>query len=63
MLGLGSLPGQHVWLFGSTRYDVAVHEQGHNLGLEHAHARECRGGTRSPGRRAARASRTATRST
>ena len=44
MLGLGSLPGRHVWLFGSTRYDVAVHEQGHNLGLEHAHARECRSG-------------------
>lgn len=46
MVGLGTMGGEDVWLFGSLQYDVAVHEQGHNLGLPHANVRECRTGER-----------------
>lgn len=45
MLGLGSMPGPFVWQFGSLSYDIAVHEQGHNLGLRHANGRECYSGS------------------
>ena len=44
MVGLGAVPGVDVWQFGSRAYDVAVHEQGHNLGLRHANARACSDG-------------------
>lgn len=46
MVGLGTMGGEDVWMFGSLQYDVAVHEQGHNLGLVHANVRECRVGDR-----------------
>ena len=39
--GLGSMPGPNVWLFKSTDLGTNVHEQGHNLGLDHANARGC----------------------
>lgn len=45
--GLGSLPGKRVWLFGTIDLGTNVHEQGHNLGLDHAKLRTCTaGGTR-----------------
>lgn len=44
MVGLGSMPGADLWQFGSLAYDVAIHEQGHNLGVRHANARECSAG-------------------
>ncbi len=40
-LGMATVLGGDVWQFGTLRYDVAVHEQGHNLGLVHANIREC----------------------
>ncbi len=39
--GLGSMPGPNIWLFKNTELSVNVHEQGHNLGLDHANARGC----------------------
>ena len=42
ILGYASLPGQHVVLFNNMDRNVVVHEQGHNLGLEHASSRTCR---------------------
>lgn len=39
--GLGSMPGPSIWLFKNTDLSVNVHEQGHNLGLDHANARAC----------------------
>ena len=39
--GLGSMPGPNIWLFKNTDLSVNVHEQGHNLGLDHANARGC----------------------
>lgn len=41
ILGLGSMPGADVWQFGSLDYKIALHEQGHNLGLGHANTRTC----------------------
>jgi hypothetical protein len=41
LLGFATVPGQHVWLFNTIGLHVAVHEQGHNLGLQHASSRVC----------------------
>ena len=40
ILGYASLPGRHVVLFDLGKI-VVVHEQGHNLGLQHASSRQC----------------------
>ena len=45
ILGFAALPGRHVVLF-SLGEIVVVHEQGHNLGLQHAGARQCVKGRR-----------------
>jgi len=45
IVGLGTMPGAEVWQFGSLAYDVALHEEGHNLGLGHANTRECTRGS------------------
>jgi hypothetical protein len=42
LLGFATVPGQHVWLFNTIGLHVVVHEQGHNLGLQHASSRVCR---------------------
>ena len=39
--GLGSLPGSQIWLYGTLDQQTVMHEQGHNLGLNHASSREC----------------------
>jgi hypothetical protein len=41
VLGLGSMPGPFVWLYGNLLKSAIMHEQGHNLGLPHASARLC----------------------
>jgi Protein of unknown function (DUF5818) len=40
ILGYAALPGRHVVLFNLGKI-VVVHEQGHNLGLQHASSRQC----------------------
>ncbi len=45
ILGFATLPGRHVVLFDLGEI-VVVHEQGHNLGLQHAGARQCVKGRR-----------------
>ena len=40
ILGYATLPGRHVVLFSMAKI-VVVHEQGHNLGLQHASSRQC----------------------
>ena len=45
ILGYAALPGSTVVLFDLSRI-VVVHEQGHNLGLQHASSRQCFRGTR-----------------
>jgi hypothetical protein len=39
--GWATQPGSYVWLHGAMTARTAVHEQGHNLGLHHAHAYSC----------------------
>jgi hypothetical protein len=41
--GLAQNPGTYVWLFGHLLKSVVMHEQGHNLGLNHASSRACYG--------------------
>ena len=40
--GLADFPGRAVWLYGNLYTSVVMHEQGHNLGLDHASLRQCR---------------------
>jgi Fibronectin type III domain len=42
ILGVATTPGPLVWLFNNVRPHVVVHEQGHNIGLQHASSRVCR---------------------
>jgi hypothetical protein len=39
--GLAQSPGNYVWLYGKPLKYVVMHEQGHNLGLNHASGRAC----------------------